>query len=347
MKKVVRVLVVQRISLSNGDLKSRSIGARFFPLLKYLQDANCIEWGSVSEDQITLLDLKKFDVMLFNKHTSKEAVRAMQLANENGLKTVYDLDDWILDLPQYSVTELTSDKLENIMWLIRNATVATVSNKMLFHKISKIRKSVVIMRNGIDPLIFHRHKYGIFESATPKILFSNTDGVKLVKYKDDFFSLLNHFLKINPDVEIDFWGDTSPEILNISRINPRGFLDNHLYKEALASEGYWFSIVPLGGAEDIDTLFFNSCKSCIKYVDYGAIGIPGIYSNSPVYSEVIRSRFNGILVNNDSTSWGAGLNELLKNSSLRNEIRKNAYLDVKKNHSIEEPAKIFLNLIRT
>jgi glycosyltransferase involved in cell wall biosynthesis len=342
---IKRILVVQRISLSHDELMSRSIGARFYPLLRYLCGIKLVEWDQITEDHVSISDLKRFDVVLFNKHTSKHAIRIMQMAHELGLKTIYDLDDWILDLPQYSVTELTGDDLENIVWLVRNASAVTVSNANLFEKISKIRTPIFILKNGIDWRAFEGLRRARKESANPRILFSNTDGIKLVRYKYQFFEILSSFLNANPDVSIDFWGDIFPEVLKLPRINLRGFLDNQVYKEALADEGYWFAIVPLGGQEDADTIFFNSCKSCIKYIDYGALGIPGIYSNSPVYSAVVKNNTNGILVDNDPHSWEVALNNLLLDSSLRQKISDGAYLDVVRNHGIEGPANTFLKLI--
>ena len=343
---ITRVLVIQRTSLSDENLLSRSIGARFTPLLNYMRGQGLINFREILEDDITLMDLKGCDAILFNKHSSKQAINIMKMSNDIGLKTIYDLDDWILDLPEYSVTDLLEDQLGNIIWMIRNATVVTVSSKALIEKISILRNPIFLLKNGIDSSVFGFQKSGWLESEKPKILFSNTDGIKLVKFKDKFLELIINYLNKNPEVSIDYWGDVFPEIYKIPRINIRGFLNNEAYKKTILSEGYWLSIVPLGGIEDADSLFFNSCKSCIKYIDYGALGIPGIYSNTPVYAEVVKHQVSGILVDNDCSSWETALNDLLQNSSLRRKMRESAYMDVVKNHGLGEPAEIFLNLLR-
>ncbi|MBU3574780.1 glycosyltransferase [Polynucleobacter sp. UK-Mo-2m-Kol15] len=343
---ITRVLVIQRNSLSDENLLSRSIGARFTPLLNYMSGRKLISFCEILEDNITLMDLKSCDVVLFNKHSSRQAINIMKMSHDIGLKTIYDLDDWILDLPEYSVTDLLEDQLGNIIWMIRNATFVTVSCNALMDKVALLRNPIFLLKNGIDPSAFGFGDGGWSESKKPKILFSNTDGIKLIKFKEKFFELIINFLNDNPEISIDYWGDIFPEIYQIPRIRIRGFLHNEAYKRAILSEGYWFSIVPLGGPEDADSLFFNSCKSCIKYIDYGALGIPGIYSNTPVYTEVVKHQVNGILVDNDSLSWEKAMNSLLQNSLLRREIRESAYVDVVKNHGLKEPAKIFLNLLR-
>lgn len=340
-----RVLVVQRTSLSHKSLLSRSIGARFTPLLNYLKRQNLINFKEILEGEVSILDLKNVDAVIFNKHSSRHAINLMKISHDIGVKTIYDIDDWILDLPEYSVTDLLEDELGNIIWMIRNATHVTVSSKALMEKISHLRNPVFFLKNGIDASIFGNKNGNWIETKKPKILFSNTDGIKLTKFRDKFIEVIIKFLNKNPEVSIDYWGDIFPEIFQIPKISIRGFMENETYKRAILSEGYWFSIIPLGGQEDLDSLFFNSCKSCIKYIDYGALGIPGIYSNSPVYAEVIKHKVNGILVNNNSSSWESALNDLLQNSSLRRKMRERAYMDVIKNHGLEEPAKVLLNLL--
>lgn len=346
-QKVFRVLVVQRTSLSHGGLFSRSIGARFSPLLKYMRDQELIDFTQILEGDITLKDLAYRDVVLFNKHSSGHAIQIMKMSNEIGLRTIYDLDDWILDLPEYSVTDLLDDQIGNIAWMIRNASIVTVSSEALLEKLLLMRTKVFLIKNAIDPFAITSKSGDWPESKKPKILFSNTDGLKLINFKQEFIDVLKKFMNMNGDITIDYWGDIFPELYQIPRVHIRGFLENHEYKKAIANEGYWFAIVPLGGVEEPESLFFNSCKSCIKYIDYGALGIPGIYSNSPVYNSEISHRLTGLLVDNNSKSWSVALSEMLESSSLRRKIREGAYMDVVNNHKIEESSQIFIDLLKT
>lgn len=67
--------------------------------------------------------------------------------------------------------------------------------------------------------------------------------------------------------------------------------------------GYLFVIVLFGGCEDLDVLFFNSCKFCIKYIDYGSFGIFGIYLCMLVYEDVIMYCWMVLLVDNNVDDW--------------------------------------------
>ena len=152
-------------------------------------------------------------------------------------------------------------------------------------------------------------------------------------------------MESHPMVSIDFWGDPFSEMRKIPRIINRGFLENTVYKTSIRDAGYIFGIVPLGGfEEDPETLFFNSCKSCIKYIDYSSLGIPGIYSESPVYLNAISHMKTGYLVKNNTKSWLDAMNNLFENSSLRNQFRICAYEDSIKNFGISSSADIFLKI---
>ncbi|MCA7085485.1 glycosyltransferase [Cupriavidus sp. DB3] len=294
---------------------------------------------------MTIGQLRRFDAVLFNKHTSSRAVDIMKMANDLGLTTIYDMDDWIIDLPMYSVTDLSDDLLANIIWMVRHATVATVSNRVLQEKLRRIRPSVVIIQNGFDHQLLPADNDNWVEAQPPRILFSNTDGIKLVRFKNDFLQVVSDFMLRHPEVELDFWGDRFPEMGKIPRLRARGFLDNASYKQVLLETGYTFAIVPLGGREDPETLFFNSCKSCIKYIDYGSLGIPGIYSRTPVYEDAVTHKETALLVDNAAEHWACAMEELYRDRMLRDQLRHNAYRDTRTRYGLAGPAQVLLDLL--
>lgn len=339
-----RLLVVQRCSLSHSVLTSRSIAARFYPLLTYMYKNGLLEWEAILDENITLQLLQKFDAILLNKHVSTIGLKIMFLAKELGIKVIYDLDDWIFNLPDYSVTFLEEDHLKNIIEFIRGATFVTVSNEHLAKKISNIRKATII-ENGIDIDELNIEQSIHHESEPCKIVYSNTDGIKLINFRNDFFKALSEFLRRNEYVSLEFWGDEFPEIREIPRVILRGFMENTQYKKALVEHGYTFAISPLGGKEDFDSFEFNSCKTCIKYIDYGALGIPGIYSASPVYEGAVENFSTGLIVDNNYESWLGGMQRMLDDKVLRHQIRRNAYFDIKKNYGLKTQATLLSEIL--
>jgi glycosyltransferase involved in cell wall biosynthesis len=146
-------------------------------------------------------------------------------------------------------------------------------------------------------------------------------------------------------VSIDFWGDPFPELSSIPKVTHRGSRGNLEYKQAIRDEGYLFAIVPLGAEEDPDTLFFNSCKSPIKYADYGSLGIPSIYSDCPTYRGNVTHRLTGYIASNSASSWEQALDDMLHDADLRQTIRVNAYADVIDRFSVRRISSMFLKAL--
>ncbi|MEX3784479.1 glycosyltransferase [Paraburkholderia sp. BR14374] len=328
-------------------MNSRTIGARFAPLLSYMQRHQLIEWEQISEADVGVSHLHRFDVVLFNKHVSNLSLKIMRMANELGLHTIYDLDDWLLDLPSWSVLEMNEDVLYNVLAMIREASAATASNALLQERMRKVRRSddVLIIPNGFDDQAFDLSPELWTEAQPPKIIFSNLDGIKLVSFRQEFFGTLRSFLARHENVTIDFWGDPFPELNTIPRMTHRGSRGNLEYKKAIRDEGYTFAIVPLGAEEDPETLFFNSCKSPIKYADYGSLGIPSIYSDCPTYRENVKHRETGYIASNTAESWTRALEDMLGDAQLRQSIRRNAYADVFDRFSVRRISSMFLKAL--
>lgn len=345
MARIPKLLVAQRQSLSHDKLMSRSISARFGPLLDYMARRNMLTWNAIPENEISVKQLNQVDAVLLNKHTSPRALDLVRLANQLGKISIYDLDDWIMDLPQYSVTNLAEDMLENISCMLREAKYVSVSNQLLARKLRPLRQDIHLIVNGFDYDEIKTDPDDWREKAPPRILFSNTDGLKLVKFRRQFIETLRLFMRAHPEITLDFWGDSFPEMHIIEGINLMGFLPNQEYKRAIRDAGYAFAIVPLGGQEDQDTFIFNSCKSCIKYIDYGSLGIPGIYSQTPVYSDNIIDQSTGILAHNTSNHWYEAMANLYLNPQLRTKIRSNAYVDTRARFNLDQPAYVLASLL--
>ena len=80
---------------------------------------------------------------------------------------------------------------------------------------------------------------------------------------------------------------------------------------------------------------FNLGKSELKYIELAVLGIPGVYSDMPVYNTVVKNGVNGLLAT-DTKDWVLKIEELLSDISLRENIRKNALNDVLENYSLDE-----------
>jgi glycosyltransferase involved in cell wall biosynthesis len=65
---------------------------------------------------------------------------------------------------------------------------------------------------------------------------------------------------------------------------------------------------------------FNLCKSPIKAMDYAALGLAVVASDTPVYRGSVADGPAGQLVPNSSAAWYGALTWLLRNRDLRRRV---------------------------
>ena len=91
---------------------------------------------------------------------------------------------------------------------------------------------------------------------------------------------------------------------------------------------------------------FTRCKSDIKYLDYTALNICGIYSDHPAYNQTIRDQFNGILCGYTADEWYEKIEHLINEKQRREQIIYHANTDVTKSRLLEKNYKIWLSLFQ-
>lgn len=341
---MIKVLVLQRESLVARDVPSLSVSARVVEVLDYLKDTNYLDYFTMSEkDPLAYSAVKFVDFIFLSKHNSLEALELIKFANKNGVKTIYDIDDWIFSFPSYS-GGTKNNKLEIIKEVISLVSYVTVANEVILTHMNLYRTDSILIPNGIylekyltDKNIEQLSKY----KRKKKIVFTNADLLKVDKSKDMLINVLQEFFTKNPDFILDFYGDPFPEMFSMPFLHFTNRISYDNYMHSLINGDYIFAITPLGGDEENeDSSFFNSCKNPFKYFNYATALIPCIYSDTYIYRNVIENNETGILIQNNYTEWIYSLNELSNNKDLGKKIALNSYQDVKEKHHIKIAANI-------
>jgi glycosyltransferase involved in cell wall biosynthesis len=73
---------------------------------------------------------------------------------------------------------------------------------------------------------------------------------------------------------------------------------------------------------------FTSSKSDLKYLDYGALGIPGVFSDVRPYRDTVRHRETGLLAANEPEAWASALEEMVSDGALRARLAEAAKTEV-------------------
>lgn len=335
------LLIVSRGSLSSKKFTlSRSMYCRVIEPLFYLAEKRSEFSISIkSIEEISSQDIVRSDVLIFCKHNTNESVALATKAIEAGKKIIYDIDDLIY---RFTKDSLAYDHMDNIPFLRQHLEFAdevVISTQTLADHLQNDfkLKSYSIIPTGINTDKFSKVEY---LPGRKNILFTNGDNIKISKFKSGFIEVFNSFLDTHQDASFDVFGDSQEYLTEFRRFNFLGSLPWDQHKEYLQKTQYDLAIIPLGGEEeDSAHQAFSSCKTPIKYLEYAALRIPGVYSNAFIYKNVIKNFETGFLVDNDKTSWGNALHEVFLNYPLLKKVTDKAFEDVHSNHHIKYAAE--------
>lgn len=347
MNKLTKVIAIQRESNVAYGVPSLSVTNRITEMLGYLESKNKIEFTVVNENEITSQQFIRWaDIVILNKHTTEQALKIVEYAKKLKKLIMYDFDDWIFNFPNYSGGNKLNNKTNLIKEIVANCDIVTSSNVELKKHLKEIIGETHLLSNGMWVEKYESNIKSRKKEESKKIVITNADYLKLEKSKEPFLTALQIFSVKNPEIIIDFYGDPFPELVSLPFIHFTNRTDYVKYIHLLINNDYLFSIIPLAIGEDKGEMEeFNKCKNPFKYLNYGLARIPGIYSSSYIYKNIIDDKSNGILVNNSKEEWLDSFEEMLSNNLLRQKMASTAFDDITSNYNISKSASQFSKLL--
>jgi glycosyltransferase involved in cell wall biosynthesis len=248
----------------------------------------------------------------------------VDLCRRKGAKLVYWFDDNFLALDKERVDIL--DFQESFTALLEQSDCCVVSSGQLKDTFGQ-RPNVFFWPSTLDERIIAN-----------RLPVKNPDGKIVVGYMgssthdEDLRMIIPSLQAVNERypglLSFEFIGVVNPSGPNWGAI--------HSLPAKVLSLGYWENEYPMfmlwftsttrwdvGIAPLVDNAF-NRYKSDIKYLDYAAAGIPGIFSAVPAYQNSVVDHFNGLLVENTTAAWTVALDELIRDEALREKIWLNS-----------------------
>ncbi len=246
------------------------------------------------------------------------ADRLAEHARAIGATLVFDLDDDLLHLPR---THPDAADLRPKAGIARRMLGAAdrvwLSTPGLAERLASLRPDALVMPNGLDERIWALPPMPLRDEPVRILCMGTTTH-------DRDFALASRALSRLKDdygdrVEIDVIGMTSrPLAASIGRIDvPQS--------ASLSYPGFvnWLrSRQPrwhIGLAPLLDTSF-NRCKSAVKAMDYAALGLAVLASDTPVYRGSVADGPAGRLVANTDAAWYAALDRLIRDRDTRHDI---------------------------
>ena len=342
----------------DGELKS--LGScpyiRLYSPFEHLSVKKNFKIFIYGRDDISKLDMHKimkcklFDAIIIQRGVVdlETAKIILKKCKENKIKVIYESDDDLLSIEESNRNyPHLKKRIEAMDYLIKNSDLLTVSTDALSERFNNASETLVV-RN-----------YLVKELQPIKNIKTQQDDTKSIDigyfgtltHDDDLFmieepvrNIITKF-KEKYDINVNFYiiggMNKKHEESWFSKIeipeNATAFVS---FMEWLRNNAKFdIMIAPLK-----DTIF-NSAKSELKYIEYTALGIPGIYSDLPPYNSVVEDGLNGLLAKNNK-DWEVKLEKLILDHNLRIKIVENAQKHIKESYLLEHRAEQWETIIQ-
>lgn len=248
------------------------------------------------------------------------------------VKIVFELDDALTLLPRshqaYQHFQSVRPHLETYL---KNADLVTVSTPKLKELYSHFNDNIEVLPNTVDAAIWLPAPAKPLRIGKLTILFSGT-----VTHEHDLALVeraIERIIREFPEqVEFLFWGNAPATLKKLRQIKTvDAFMPNYKdYAARLKTLPVDLALVPL------EVVPFNQAKSPVKWLEYSACKIPGIYTNIEAYNQVVDHGKTGWLVPNNAEAWHEAMKKLILDDDLRRGIAENAHRAVLARHMLKQ-----------
>lgn len=239
-----------------------------------------------------------------------------------GVKIVYNIDD-DLHTPAFGAGQLAAVEL-----FLRSADLVLVSTQPLADRLAEYNRHIRVLPNALDERLLSPElgrRRSIFDLDPLVIGYMGTHThdedlrliVESLRQIKAATPLELHLIGVTEDKET--WRLLEALPFPVRRVKPPTPEYPH-FMAWFSSQVRWeIGLAPLQKTD------FNQCKSDVKFLDYAAAGVGGIYSNVTAYAGSVQHGVTGWLADASVESWRAGLLALIEDPELRQTMAANAH----------------------
>lgn len=283
------------------------------------------------------------DLVVIQRHLPvhfKEYKKIISLARSEKKPIVFELDDLLFFLPDNHPDRLIhfySGALLPVFQALLEADLITVPTEELRSVLSRYvpADKIAVLPNLLDDKLWSLRdpKKTHHDNDVITIGYMGTESHRpdIVQIVPALIDILQQFPE---KVTIQFWGIQRPEELSqFSQVQWTPWISYNYpeFAQHFQTQRADIFIAPL-----VDNLF-NRCKSALKFFEYSALGVCGIYSAIPPYNKVIRHGEQGLLASSIS-EWVTCLRQLIEDESLRLRLAQNALLLIQSQYVLSQQA---------
>ena len=316
----------------------------FFNYLERLYGTGFATYRSVLEYNAAPNLALGYDLVIFTRCRSAQALEMMRLCNDKNIPTIYMIDDnWLTIAEEHpkegAIFVPGNEDYDNFIEALGLCKVTWLFNDLLREDVLPYTRCVKRFQISVDP--------AAFDVAAPRKrkddeLYVGYSGS--LRYDDKAFRALARYARRHPNVRVILAGTLNEEQerlfkgIDIIRLDFSSYLE---YAQNIARLQPDLLIAPL-----LDTRTFHS-KCYNKYIESGVIGAACIYSKMLPYTEVIEDGVNGYLLEDETEGgWYGKLTEVLADISALRQVQRTAKEDVLAHHSVEAVLEMFVQKLR-
>ena len=285
------------------------------------------------------------DTIATQRHAVPSLAAAEALAahaKRTGAMLLYDLDDDLLTVPpDHPEAADLAPKAAVVERMVRLADVVRVSTARLAERVGPLARRVLVVANALDERIW-RPNAALRPGPTPgpvRVLCMGT-----ATHDGDFAQILPALMEIHrvfgAAVQIDLIGFVANLELPgwIRRLAPSAHAARSypgFVQWATAVNAWNIGLAPLAGTA------FNACKSSIKILDYAALGLAVLASNTESYRGALSDGPNGGLVENTGDAWYEAIGRAIRDPAHRQNLAHDAARHLRDSGTLKARAAIW------
>lgn len=313
-------------------LKSGNNGSSFYRITQikdYLLNNNLIKCYDTKNYYSPLSD-----IVIWQRYDDLEILSLMDKSQIN----LYEIDDDHWHLPEYLDTakEYYKNKLKALELFMKSCdgviTTTETLKKAIHTNTQYPLDKIFVIPNYID---FDKLHFANKGGNTINIVWTLATQRADEDIKPVEKPLMNILQKYE-NVRLYFLGGCPTSFKNISNVIHVPFSDQETYYQNLMRLRFDIGIAPA------QNTLFNNCKSNLKVLEYGAIGIPVVASNIDPYRD-----FFYALKADTEEDWEQHLTDLIENYEIRNQLGIELHNYVKEYFSLEKGINSYLNLFQS
>lgn len=306
-----------------------------------LKNAGLTVLRGVEAGQFSQVSLDSSDLVLFQRDLPQDLPLYQYIrdyAREHKKPLVFDLDDLIFMLPESHPDRKSGVFVPSnlpVLQAMMEADLVTVTTKTLKEQVSKYTSKVAILPNYFDDCVWSLQQPVMKKNERSPVVIGYMGGES---HKPDLVGITPVLVELlqqySDRIEFRFWGIKPPEdIAFYSQVKwiPSVTYDYQGFSKFFQTQKADIFLAPL--ADNI----FNRCKSGLKFFEYSALGIPGVFSDLDPYNDIITHGEQGLLAVSED-DWIENISSLIEDETLRYSLAVKAQSEIRENYLLSKNA---------